>query len=51
LQGRVERCSTDLKTFQSVTNDLNVDSTEKDALKKKNQVAALTQVNQYIKIK
>lgn len=45
LQARGERCRADLKTFESVTNNLNIDSNEKDALRKKKEVVALIQVN------
>ncbi|CAF0970952.1 unnamed protein product [Rotaria sp. Silwood1] len=41
LQGRTERCQNDLKTFQTITNDLNVDTTEVHASRKKNEVVAL----------
>ncbi|CAF1206135.1 unnamed protein product [Rotaria sordida] len=43
LQTRTERCQTDLKTFQSVANNLNIDTTENDATRKKNEVIALIQ--------
>ncbi|CAF2973982.1 unnamed protein product [Rotaria socialis] len=43
LQQRGERAQTDLKAFQSITNNLNLDTSEMHALKKRSQVAALIQ--------
>ncbi|CAF3113522.1 unnamed protein product [Rotaria sp. Silwood2] len=48
LQARTERCQNDLKTFQSITNDLNMESTETHASRKKNEVLALIKVIYFI---
>ncbi|CAF1007514.1 unnamed protein product [Didymodactylos carnosus] len=37
LYAKVQRCGQDLNTFNQVANNVNVDSSECDALKKKNQ--------------
>ncbi len=44
LQNRADRCRTDLKTFESISTNLDVNSSEVDASRKKTQVVALVQV-------
>ncbi|CAF1034832.1 unnamed protein product [Rotaria magnacalcarata] len=41
LKAHSERCRSDLKTFQSLANDLKIDSSELDAYRKKDQVVRL----------
>jgi hypothetical protein len=51
LQARGERCRSDLKTFQSLAQNLAIEPSEPDAFRKKHEVNVLIQVRFFFFIK